>query len=166
MTKPRPSHEQIIALAGAGATNQQIAERFGISIRTLDRDRAKYPALGDGVIAARRAYAAANAPGHGTNACYQRGCRCTECREANTAAHYAWSKRRRAALGLPSADPRRGRVAKPHAGETSIPGQVERIEQAIARGNSAHWIMDAYGVDYATVKGVRDVLDELHSAAS
>lgn len=164
MTKPRPSHEHIISLAAEGLTNQQIADRLGFTVRTLDRDRAKYPALSDGIKAARRVYLEDHRPGHSTPRRYAIGCRCRPCTAANTIRCYEERMARRARLGLPPPDPNRGR--RRSVAETVRPGLIvnpsreTQIAQAIARGEPTSLIMRRLTCEYEAVQAVRESLTE------
>lgn len=171
MTKARLSREVIVAMAGDGATNQQIAHAMGITVRTLDRDRAKDPGFNAELIAAREVYVREHvlAP-CGTPSAYNRHCRYGEpiddaCRAASTDAHREWSHRKRAKLGLPPVDPnwrrrrrveRYVRVSEPRPRATT----TDRIEQAIASGWPVTMIMQEFGLSYAQYREHRERLDE------
>jgi hypothetical protein len=164
MTKLRPTQAEIIAMVADGDTNQQIADRCGITVRTMCRDRAKHPEFNAAIIAARRAFTQAHPLAHGIRSRYNKGCRCDECREANRVGNYELTLQRRQRAGMPPPDPRYG----PRRG----PRQRRRIERAadatyavliaqrIARGCLIKEIMDALGVTYEQVKSVRDQLAE------
>lgn len=153
--KPRPSHNAIIALAAEGATNQQIADHFGITVRTFDRDRAKHPALNDGIKAVRAEYYAALLLPCGTYAAYRRGCRCWACLDANADRGRETYRRTH-----PLADSSRGRPSQPRIG-VPRPRPVSRdvqVEQAFARGLTVRSVMDQFGIDYEMAKTIRDEL--------
>lgn len=91
----------VLAAVRAGASIDDACEPFGFSGRTLQRRAATRPALRAGIddaIATRDA--ARPLLGHGTAACYARGCRRDECRAAN-AARCMQSKRARVGKPIP-----------------------------------------------------------------
>ncbi|HEX5347895.1 MAG TPA: helix-turn-helix domain-containing protein [Pseudonocardiaceae bacterium] len=148
----------ILAFVRAGATNAELADHLGVTTRTLCRWRAARPGLNEAIILERRRLAEARQSPHGSRARYGRGCRCPECTSANTAGHYEWAQRRRAQLGLPPPDPRRGRTPNARIGQRTVAGRREQIEQALARGETVTQIMARFGLDYAAVKTIRDEL--------
>ena len=151
--------ERIIALAAAGLTNQQIADRLGCTVRTLDRRRAADPALTEAIKDARAELVELRPCG--TTAAYRRGCHCDDCRAANAEARRQWDLRNRQRRGLPPPNPRRGRQPTRRIATSSPATQRVRIEQAIANGKTTTWIMDAFDCDYRTVKTIRDAMSEL-----
>lgn len=74
----------VLAMVGEGATNEQIAARFGVTVRTLTRHRRNDPLFNDAIKATREAYFEANRVPHGSPSRYSHGCRCDPCRAANT----------------------------------------------------------------------------------
>lgn len=156
--------EKLLELVRDGYTNAQLAEAFGCTVRTIDRRRHDDPDLTVAIIAARAELAAANAPQHGTNARYVRGCRCRPCTDANTIRCREERLARRARHGQQPPDPSLGRprtVAATVQPVRIISADPEiLIGQAIARGETTSAIMQRLGCDYATVAAVRESLNE------
>lgn len=163
MTKPRMPRAEIVSLARNGATNDQIAKALSVAGRTLCRDRAADPELNEAIKAARTEYAAENRVPCGTPTRYGAGCRCADCREAQRIRHYEWTLTRRARLGLPPPNPRRGRRAKPYGTRTPVLvlSLTEQVEQAIAAGHMVSRIMAEHSISYELYREIRDGLDQV-----
>jgi len=154
---------RLIHLVEAGYTNQQLADAFGCTVRTIDRHRGASPDLNAAIIAARKQLAQQNQPQHGTPRRYAIGCRCRSCTDANTIRCRNDRLTRRARLGLPPPNPNRGRprtVAETaqSAALTINPSRSILIAQAIARGEPTTRIMQRLGCEYADVQSVRESL--------
>lgn len=82
MTWVQCDEAALVELARDGLTNEQIAGRFGVTVRTLDRWRAARPEMNATIKAIRAEQREAALLPCGTNAAYDRGCRCEPCRAA------------------------------------------------------------------------------------
>lgn len=159
----RCDEQHVLDLVTAGLTNAQIVDQLGICDRTFTRWRVARPALSQQIITVRARLAAENGPVCGTLRAYRRGCHCDRCREANRIYHYENRMRRREREGLPPPNPRRGRhraELRFHTGTVGyhVVTADERIEQALASGQTTSHIMATLGVDYERVKAIRDAL--------
>lgn len=85
----------IVELARDGLTNEQIAARVGVTVRTLARWRAARPDMNAAINATRAQQRDAALRPCGTYAAYRRGCHCELCRAANRREASARLARRR-----------------------------------------------------------------------
>ena len=87
--------DRLRRLVAEGMSDAQVADAFGVSSRTVLRWRIAFGIASE--------WTPELAP-CGTKASYARGCRCGDCRHANTIAHRDWARRKaytRAAVTMP-----------------------------------------------------------------
>lgn len=112
---------------------QEVAATFNLNLRTLHRRISADPALRAALDEGRHQYRMANLPPHGTTYRYSHfGCRCDECREANTEVGRRFRERR---LATDTPDRLHGTVNA----YRNYGCRCEPCREAGAASNAANW---------------------------